>query len=72
MLSSQHFFVVLRNTVDEGLYFNNIEKIMKTIAVASGTFFSLPLSNPSKTIAERNRLWDRDEYAPYPPGYYMR
>ena len=20
----------------------------------------------------RNRLWDRDEYAPYPPGYYMR
>ncbi len=20
----------------------------------------------------RNRLWDRDEYAPYPPGYYQR
>ncbi|MBI5847753.1 MAG: hypothetical protein HZB31_07385 [Nitrospirae bacterium] len=20
----------------------------------------------------KNRLWDRDEYAPYPPGYYMR
>ena len=20
----------------------------------------------------RNRLWDRDEYAPYPPGYYLR
>jgi hypothetical protein len=55
MLSSQHFFIVLRNTIDEGLYFNNIEKIMKTIAVASGTFFSLLLSNPSKTIAERRR-----------------
>ncbi len=34
MLSSQLCLLILQNTVDEGLYFNNIEKIMKTIAIA--------------------------------------